>query len=194
MRAGRRPRNSPRFFADPAGGAAGGRAFGGISKLCAGAGRTNAEVLSGTFAPRPATNSFYLSLIGIAFWISFQGKRTIVDMEATRTTRNLFFVCILLGATGLISPPIALAGGLLFAFLFQHPFATESKQLALFLLQASVVLLGFGMNLGAVLAAQEHEETARLIIAFQQARIGLRDIGRHLISAALPPPSHAPHV
>lgn len=74
-------------------------------------------------------------------------------MEATRTTRNLFFVCILLGATGLISPPIALAGGLLFAFLFQHPFATESKQLAHFLLQASVVLLGFGMNLGAVLAA-----------------------------------------
>jgi uncharacterized integral membrane protein (TIGR00698 family) len=74
-------------------------------------------------------------------------------MEATRTTRNLFFVCILLGATGLISPPIALAGGLIFAFLFHHPFATESKHLAHFLLQASVVLLGFGMNLGAVLAA-----------------------------------------
>jgi len=46
----------------------------------------------------------------------------------------------------------------------------------------------------AVLAGQEHEETARLIIAFQQARIATRDIGRHLISAALPPPAHAPHV
>jgi uncharacterized integral membrane protein (TIGR00698 family) len=74
-------------------------------------------------------------------------------MEATPTTRNFFFVAILLGATGLISPPIALAGGLAFAFLFHHPFATESRQLAHFLLQASVVLLGFGMNLGAVLAA-----------------------------------------
>ena len=45
-----------------------------------------------------------------------------------------------------------------------------------------------------MLAGQEHEETARLIIAFQQARIATRDIGRHLISAALPPPAHAPHV
>ena len=33
------------------------------------------------------------------------------------------------------------------------------------------------------------EETARAIIAFQQARIAARDIGRHLISAALPPPA-----
>jgi uncharacterized integral membrane protein (TIGR00698 family) len=69
------------------------------------------------------------------------------------TTRNLFFVCILLGATGLVSPPFALAGGLAFAFLVHHPYPTESRHLAHFLLQASVVLLGFGMNLGQVLAA-----------------------------------------
>jgi hypothetical protein len=46
----------------------------------------------------------------------------------------------------------------------------------------------------AMLAEQEQEETARAIIAFQQAQIATRDVGRHLISAALPPPSHAPHV
>lgn len=70
------------------------------------------------------------------------------------TTQTLFFVCLLLGATGLISPPFALAGGLLFAFVtHQHPYAAESRRLAHFLLQASVVLLGFGMNLGEVLAA-----------------------------------------
>jgi hypothetical protein len=45
-----------------------------------------------------------------------------------------------------------------------------------------------------VLAGRQQEETAQLIIAFQQSRIATRDIGRHLISAALPPPSHAPHV
>jgi len=45
-----------------------------------------------------------------------------------------------------------------------------------------------------VLAAREQQETGRLIIAFQQARIATRDIGRHLISAALPPPSATPHV
>jgi len=74
-------------------------------------------------------------------------------MEAAHSHRNLFFVCILLGASGLVSPPVALAGGLLFAFFVSHPFPAESKALAQFLLQASVVLLGFGMNLGAVLAA-----------------------------------------
>jgi len=38
------------------------------------------------------------------------------------------------------------------------------------------------------------DELARSIIAFQQARIAGRDIGRHLISSAVPPPAHAPHV
>lgn len=36
-------------------------------------------------------------------------------------------------------------------------------------------------------------ETAGSILRFQQARIAARDIGRHLISSALPPPAHAPH-
>jgi hypothetical protein len=38
------------------------------------------------------------------------------------------------------------------------------------------------------------DEAAGQIVAFQQARIAQRDIGRHLISSALPPPSYAPHV
>jgi uncharacterized membrane protein YadS len=74
-------------------------------------------------------------------------------MRTPFTPQTIFFVCILLGATGLISPPFALAGGLAFAFLVPHPYPTESRHLAHFLLQASVVLLGFGMNLGQVLAA-----------------------------------------
>lgn len=75
-------------------------------------------------------------------------------MKAPLTAHTVFFVCLLLGATGLVSPPFALAGGILFAFLTQqHPYAAESRRLAHFLLQASVVLLGFGMNLGQVLAA-----------------------------------------
>ena len=74
-------------------------------------------------------------------------------MSNTFSGKNIFFLCILLGATGLISPPLALAGGLAFAFLVQHPYPTESRHLAHLLLQASVVLLGFSMNLGQVLAA-----------------------------------------
>jgi len=44
------------------------------------------------------------------------------------------------------------------------------------------------------LAGRTVEETARAIIAFQRARIAVRDIARHLISSAMPPPSSAPHV
>jgi uncharacterized integral membrane protein (TIGR00698 family) len=74
-------------------------------------------------------------------------------MRTPFTPHNLFFVCILLGATGLVSPPFALAGGLAFAFLVKHPYPAESRQLSHFLLQVSVILLGFSMNLGQVLAA-----------------------------------------
>jgi uncharacterized integral membrane protein (TIGR00698 family) len=74
-------------------------------------------------------------------------------MRTPFTPQTIFFVCILLGASGLVSPPFALAAGLAFAFLVPHPFPTESRHLAHFLLQASVILLGFGMNLGQVLAA-----------------------------------------
>jgi hypothetical protein len=38
------------------------------------------------------------------------------------------------------------------------------------------------------------DEVGRSVIGFQQARIEARDIGRHLISSALPPPAYAPHV
>jgi hypothetical protein len=44
------------------------------------------------------------------------------------------------------------------------------------------------------LERRDLSETARAILRFQQARIAARDIGRHLISSALPPPSTAPHV
>jgi len=44
------------------------------------------------------------------------------------------------------------------------------------------------------LAQTSHEESARSILDFQKARIEARDIGRHLISSALPPPAHSPHV
>jgi hypothetical protein len=46
----------------------------------------------------------------------------------------------------------------------------------------------------ASLAERGMDELAGTIVAFQQARIAQRDVGRHLISSALPPPAHAPHV
>jgi uncharacterized integral membrane protein (TIGR00698 family) len=67
--------------------------------------------------------------------------------------KSLFFVGVILAATGLISPPIALLGGIIYGFALSHPFQGESKRFAKFLLQASVVALGFGMNLHQVVQA-----------------------------------------
>jgi uncharacterized integral membrane protein (TIGR00698 family) len=67
--------------------------------------------------------------------------------------KKVFVAGLVLTGTGLISPPFALLGGLLFGFFFDHPFPSESKWGSKFLLQASVVALGFGMNLHEVLRA-----------------------------------------
>jgi len=68
-------------------------------------------------------------------------------------SKSLFFVGVILAASGFISPPIALLGGLVYGLTLAHPFQAESKKLSKFLLQASVVALGFGMNLHEVLRA-----------------------------------------
>lgn len=52
-----------------------------------------------------------------------------------------------------ITPPLALFTGLVFAFIFGTPLAKFNKILSKYLLQASVVGLGFGMNLQESLAS-----------------------------------------
>ena len=65
--------------------------------------------------------------------------------------KNVFFLGFILAASGIISPPVALALGLLYALSFRHPYHSDCRTLSKFLLQVSVVALGFGMNLGQVL-------------------------------------------
>src|SRR5271156_2720765 len=67
--------------------------------------------------------------------------------------KNIFFVGLLVAASGIVSPPIALAIGILFGFTVEHPFPSESSSLAKLLLQLSVIALGFGMNLKQVVHA-----------------------------------------
>lgn len=67
--------------------------------------------------------------------------------------KNLFFVGIILAASGALSTPLALTAGIAYGLLLKHPYHLDSKQLAKFLLQASVVCLGFGMNLKTILKA-----------------------------------------
>src|ERR1700678_867807 len=65
--------------------------------------------------------------------------------------RVVFILGLLISASGYVSPPVALGMGLLFGVAFPHDEGDEAKQFSKFLLQASVVGLGFAMNLHEVL-------------------------------------------
>ncbi len=64
-----------------------------------------------------------------------------------------FFLIILACLTPYVSPPIALALGLFMALTIGNPFARRMGKPTKILLQSSVVLLGFGMNLTSVFKA-----------------------------------------
>jgi uncharacterized integral membrane protein (TIGR00698 family) len=68
-------------------------------------------------------------------------------------SRIIFILCLVLSASGFLSPPVALALGLLFGLTLPHPYDVAAKKVSKFLLQASVVGLGFGMNLHQVVQA-----------------------------------------
>jgi len=67
--------------------------------------------------------------------------------------RVIFLLCLLVSASGFVSPPVALAMGLVFGLSLPHPYGDEAQKFSKFLLQASVVGLGFGMNLHQVVQA-----------------------------------------
>jgi uncharacterized integral membrane protein (TIGR00698 family) len=71
-------------------------------------------------------------------------------------SKILFVTGLLVSASGFISPPIALTLGLIFGLLLTHPWEAGTRKVSKFLLQASVVGLGFGMNLHEVMHAGRH--------------------------------------
>lgn len=71
--------------------------------------------------------------------------------SALLTPATIFFLALLLAGSGLVSPPVALLGGIAYGFLVEHPLRSEASLLSKLLLQLSVVLLGFGMNLHEVI-------------------------------------------
>jgi len=69
-------------------------------------------------------------------------------------SKTVFILGFLFALSPWASPPLALAVGLVFGMTFAvHPYARESRIGSKWLLQASVVALGFGMNLPAILKA-----------------------------------------
>ena len=74
-------------------------------------------------------------------------------LEPSLNGKTLFFVGLILCSSGVISPPLALSMGLVFGLCVIHPYSADGRMLSRFLLQASVVGMGFGMNLHDVLRA-----------------------------------------
>jgi uncharacterized integral membrane protein (TIGR00698 family) len=65
----------------------------------------------------------------------------------------LFFSGLTTAAIGLLSPPLALTSGIVFAVLCSHPYAKQSARLSKQLLQLSVIALGFAMDFNEILRA-----------------------------------------
>ncbi len=63
----------------------------------------------------------------------------------------IFIIALLLSFSSLISPPIALALGLVIALIIGHPYMKFNHKVTKYLLQISVIGLGFGMNLGEIM-------------------------------------------
>ena len=84
-----------------------------------------------------------------------------------------FFLLLLFCLTPYISIPAALFIGLAFAILFRNPYPDISKKTAKYLLQVSVVGLGFGMNLFDALKAGKDGILFTIISVFCVMLLGM---------------------
>lgn len=65
----------------------------------------------------------------------------------------IFILLLLASASGFVSPPVALVMGLIYGLSLPHAYGSQSKVASRYLLQLSVIGLGFGMNLHQVIKA-----------------------------------------
>ncbi len=92
--------------------------------------------------------------------------------------QKLVFI-LLICITPFVSPPIALATGLIAALTFGNPYPDQTSKITKYLLQFSVVLLGFGMNLTAIYEAGKDGVLFTIATIFGTLLLGFV-IGRQL--------------
>ena len=93
--------------------------------------------------------------------------------ENTLVNKVLFFILLVLCLTPFISIPVALFMGLAFALVFKNPYPDISKKASKYLLQFSVVGLGFGMNMYEALKAGKEGITFTIVSVFGVLLIGV---------------------
>ncbi|MGB7207732.1 MAG: putative sulfate exporter family transporter [Pyrinomonadaceae bacterium] len=94
-------------------------------------------------------------------------------LQKPASWQKLLFVCLIVAClTPAVSPPIALALGLVVAFTFGNPFPQLEGKPTKYLLQTSVVLLGFGMNLSSVYKAGKDGILFTIVTIFGTLALG----------------------
>jgi uncharacterized integral membrane protein (TIGR00698 family) len=76
-------------------------------------------------------------------------------LTSDKFTKPLFYIIIALCFSPVISAPVALLLGFIISFLKISPSGFDTSKVTKYLLQASIVLMGFGMNLTQVLKISE---------------------------------------
>ncbi len=84
----------------------------------------------------------------------------------------VFYLFLFLCLTPFVSPPIALAVGLFIALTFGNPFPRQTSKTTKILLQVSVVLLGFGMNLTEIYKAGKQGILFTIVTIFGTLAVG----------------------
>ncbi|WP_300661818.1 putative sulfate exporter family transporter [Fluviicola sp.] len=102
-----------------------------------------------------------------------ESKETEKRLRLKFTTREIiFFLVLIVCLTPLISPPLALLSGLIIANLSGHPFLHLNHKITQVLLQASVVGLGFSMNVNSALAAGKNGFSVTILSIFSTLILG----------------------
>ncbi|CAM3601004.1 YeiH family protein [Elizabethkingia occulta] len=99
--------------------------------------------------------------------------------QATLLQKILFFVLLIFCVTPFVEPPLALILGFVVSFFIGHPYIKHNSVAAKYLLQFSVVGLGFGMNLTEAIKVGKEGLIFTVASIFFTLIIGLI-IGRYL--------------
>lgn len=100
-------------------------------------------------------------------------KESFIFFKVNSPLQQLIFVILLLFCvTIFVSPPIALVLGLIVANIFGHPFLELNHKATNYLLQFSVVGLGFGMNVHSAVAAGKEGFLFTVISIFSTLILG----------------------
>jgi len=87
--------------------------------------------------------------------------------------KTLFFLLLVTCCFPFVEPPLALLLGFVIGFFVGHPYPTHNSQVAKYLLQCSVVGLGFGMNLKEAIQVGKDGLLLTVISIFFTLFIGL---------------------